>query len=67
MSNLSPNFKEVQSKEIIPFLKWVGGKRWYSESLKKEFSSFSGRYIEPFLGGGAIFFLCYQIEHSYQT
>ncbi len=41
---------------IIPFLKWPGGKRWlisnYSSLLDVEFK----RYVEPFLGGGAVFF-----------
>lgn len=39
-----------------PFLKWAGGKRWfvanYSHILPKKFN----RYIEPFLGSGAVFF-----------
>jgi len=40
----------------IPFLKWAGGKRWfttkYSAMLPRNFN----RYIEPFLGGGSVFF-----------
>ena len=46
------------SKEgsIKPFLKWAGGKRWFvqrhSDLLPKTFN----RYIEPFLGGGSVFF-----------
>lgn len=40
----------------IPFLKWAGGKRWFAERctylLPEEFD----RYIEPFLGSGAMFF-----------
>ncbi|PZR73353.1 MAG: DNA methyltransferase [Chthoniobacterales bacterium] len=39
-----------------PFLKWAGGKRWlvrgYSHLFPMEFE----RYIEPFLGSGAVFF-----------
>ena len=39
-----------------PFLKWAGGKRWLLSNGFFADASFSGRYIEPFLGGGAIFF-----------
>ena len=39
-----------------PFLKWAGGKRWFVQNhanlLPKEYN----RYIEPFLGSGAVFF-----------
>jgi len=39
-----------------PFLKWAGGKRWlvanHSDLIPRNFS----RYIEPFLGSGAVFF-----------
>lgn len=40
----------------LPFLKWAGGKRWlthqYADILPTEYE----RYIEPFLGSGAVFF-----------
>jgi len=43
-------------KQIVPFLKWAGGKRWIADRLVKLLSTGSGTYIEPFLGGGAVFF-----------
>lgn len=39
-----------------PFLKWAGGKRWLTAEPSFELPEFSGRYIEPFLGGGAVYF-----------
>ncbi|QHC52020.1 Dam family site-specific DNA-(adenine-N6)-methyltransferase [Billgrantia tianxiuensis] len=39
-----------------PFIKWAGGKRWLISNPVFEMPAFTGRYIEPFLGGGAIFF-----------
>lgn len=38
-----------------PFLKWAGGKRWLTYRVKKAGLAFE-RYIEPFLGSGAVFF-----------
>jgi len=46
----------INKNSVKPFLKWAGGKR----QLLSELVSFSPRtynkYIEPFLGGGALFF-----------
>jgi len=40
-----------------PFLKWAGGKRQLLPVLKDKIKSISySRYIEPFIGGGALFF-----------
>lgn len=39
-----------------PFLKWAGGKRWLAPYLTDLLAEVEGRYIEPFLGSGAIFF-----------
>ena len=39
-----------------PFIKWAGGKRWLLNDPNFSIPRYSGRYIEPFLGGGAIFF-----------
>ena len=41
---------------IIPFLKWAGGKRWLVSSHKKIFNVSFNRYIEPFVGSGAVYF-----------
>lgn len=41
---------------LKPFLKWAGGKRWLARDLSEHFDGFSGTYVEPFLGSGAIFF-----------
>lgn len=40
-----------------PFIKWPGGKRWLVDNYKHLLpTKIKGRYIEPFLGGGAVFF-----------
>lgn len=46
-----------------PFIKWVGGKRQLLEQFKRmnlyppdRFDPQKGRYFEPFVGGGAVFF-----------
>ncbi len=39
-----------------PLIKWPGGKTSELEVLKKHLPEFSGNYIEPFFGGGALFF-----------
>ncbi|PIW55209.1 MAG: DNA methyltransferase [Sphingomonadales bacterium CG12_big_fil_rev_8_21_14_0_65_65_10] len=41
---------------LKPFLKWAGGKRWLVGSTHFAVPDFPGRYIEPFLGGGAVYF-----------
>lgn len=38
-----------------PFLKWAGGKQWLTVKLRDRIPTF-GRYFEPFLGGGSLYF-----------
>lgn len=41
---------------VRPFLKWVGGKRGLLPTLNAHAPARFGRYHEPFVGGGALFF-----------
>jgi DNA adenine methylase len=38
-----------------PFLKWAGGKRALLPEIQSRIPDFRGKYIEPFLGAGAVF------------
>jgi len=62
------NYSLDMAKKIIenkpkPFVKWVGGKRQLLKQFRdrhlyppEEFNFETGRYFEPFVGGGAVFF-----------
>ncbi len=52
---------KIEKKKTIvdvpkPFLKWVGGKRQLILQMNDYFPKEFNKYIEPFVGGGAIFF-----------
>jgi DNA adenine methylase len=42
-----------------PILKWAGGKRQLLPELRRFYPPSFGRYVEPFLGSGAVFLDCY--------
>lgn len=41
--------------DIKPFIKWVGGKRQLIQHIEKRLPKKINKYIEPFVGGGALF------------
>src|SRR6218665_2050854 len=41
---------------IAPPLKWAGGKRWLVRRHPELFTVPHKRYVEPFLGSGAVYF-----------
>ena len=52
-----PEFRVADTKQVVPFLKWPGGKRWAASHVVPLIQkNLTRRYFEPFLGGGAIFF-----------
>jgi len=48
--------KASRNQKIDPLLKWPGGKRALLRNLLALVPGQFGRYFEPFLGGGALFF-----------
>lgn len=47
------------SRSSRPLLKWAGGKRQLLPALQRHYPASFSRYIEPFLGSGAVFFDLY--------
>lgn len=48
--------EEVAGRQARPFVKWAGGKGQLLDELLKRAPTTFGRYYEPFVGGGALFF-----------
>ena len=62
-TNLIDDSKRIISEKPKPFVKWVGGKRQLLAQFRRlnlyppeKFNPVTGRYFEPFVGGGAVFF-----------
>lgn len=53
--NVNKNAKSIKDNPH-PFLKWAGGKRQLISQMDQYFPRNFKKYIEPFIGGGAIFF-----------
>ena len=51
-----PHAEDDGADGLRPFLKWVGGKRGLLPMLGAHAPATFGRYHEPFVGGGALFF-----------
>lgn len=47
---------DTNEADLTPFLKWAGGKRWLCRRFPFLFPSDFSRYVEPFLGSGAVLF-----------
>lgn len=57
------NFQRRQNKKVKkivgvphPFIKWAGGKKQLLEQINKYLPQKYNKYLEPFAGGGALFF-----------
>lgn len=47
---------ETKIKSVKPFLRWAGGKTWFTKHIEKYIPEEFDNYFEPFVGGGSVFF-----------
>lgn len=55
-NNIDKTNQSSERQQVVPFLKWAGGKRWFKSHFLELMPHKFNRYVEPFLGSGAIFF-----------
>ena len=46
----------MQNTNLLPFVKWAGGKRQLLDRIKERLPLKYNNYFEPFVGGGAVLF-----------
>ena len=46
----------MSNSNIVPFVKWAGGKRQLLSQIKERMPEKYNNYFEPFVGGGAVAF-----------
>ncbi|OFT95063.1 Dam family site-specific DNA-(adenine-N6)-methyltransferase [Brevibacterium sp. HMSC24B04] len=56
MQSSSARVPASERKKAKPILKWAGGKTQIVDDLMERLPKKFGKYIEPFFGGGALFF-----------
>lgn len=56
---------ENKSKNIKPFLRWAGGKRWLINHIEAVQNIKINNYFEPFLGGGSVYFNINNFQNAY--
>lgn len=56
MLNKNLSTMDMINNRVSPFLKWAGGKSQLLEEILPLIPESYGKYIEPFIGGGALFF-----------
>jgi len=47
---------EKNNKIVKPFLRWAGGKTWFTKHIENYIPKDFNDYYEPFVGGGSVFF-----------
>jgi DNA adenine methylase len=55
-SNIIITHKSTETKHLKPLIKWSGGKSDEIKMFEKYFPENYSRYIEPFVGGGSVYF-----------